>query len=85
MNVFNIFNTLIMIGIVASAVCAISFKKMLSSALALGVTGTFIALEFLLLQAPDVAIAEAAVGAVLTTALFVIAIAKTTRKEDEEK
>ena len=34
---------------------------------------------------PDVAIAEAAVGAVLSTALFVIAVRKTTKKGDEEK
>ena len=33
----------------------------------------------------DVAIAEAAVGAVLSTAIFIIAIRKTTKKEEEEK
>ena len=51
----------------------------------MGVCGALAALEFVLLQAPDVAISEAAVGAVLSTALFVIAIKKTTKKEDEEK
>jgi len=79
------FNTLIMIGVVASAVCAVFFKNILSSVIALAVTGVFVALEFIVLQAPDVAIAEAAVGAVLSTAIFVIAVKKTTKKEDEEK
>ena len=79
------FNTLIILGILVSAVCAVVFKKTLSSVIALGVTGAFMALEFIVLQAPDVAIAEAAVGAVLSTAIFIIAIKKTTKKEDEEK
>ena len=78
-------NTLVIIGIVVSAALAIFGKKLLSSVICLGVTGAFMALEFILLHAPDVAISEAAVGAVLSTALFVIAIKKTTKKEDEEK
>jgi len=78
-------NTLVIIGIVASAICAVCFKKALSAVIALGVTGAFCALEFILLEAPDVAISEAAVGAVLSTAIFVIAVKKTTKKEDEEK
>ncbi len=78
-------NTLVLIGIVISAVLAVVFDKMLSSVIALGVTGAFMALEFILLNAPDVAISEAAVGAVLTTAIFIIAVKMTTKKEDEEK
>ena len=74
-----------MVGILISAVCAVAFRNTLSSVIALGVTGGLMALEFILLQAPDVAIAEAAVGAVLSTAIFVIAVKKTTPKEDEEK
>lgn len=79
------FNTLIILGILISAVCAVAFEKMLSSIIALGITGAFMSLEFIVLQAPDVAIAEAAVGAVLATSIFVIALKKTTPKEDEEK
>lgn len=79
-----IFNALILVGIIASAALAIFAKKILTSVIALGVTGAFVALEFLVLQAPDVAIAEAAVGAVLTTVIFIIAVKKTTKKEDEK-
>ena len=85
MNAVYVLNTMIVAGILISAVCAVAFRNTLSSVIALGVTGGFMALEFILLQAPDVAIAEAAVGAVLSTAIFVIAVKKTTPKEDEEK
>ena len=84
-NAVTLLNILILLGAVISAVLAVTCEKMLSSVLALGAAGTFIALEFLILQAPDVAIAEASVGAVLSTVIFVIAIRKTTRREDEEK
>lgn len=80
-----ILNTLVMIGVLVSAAFAVFSKKILSSVIALGVTGAFMALEFILLHAPDVAIAEAAVGAVLATTIFVIAVKKTTDKGDEEK
>ena len=79
-----ILNTLVCIGIVVTAITAVRMEKVLSSVLVLGATGAFMALEFILLHAGDVAISEAAVGAVLTTAIFIIAIKKTTKKEDEE-
>lgn len=78
-------NTLVIIGILISAFLAVKSEGILSSVIALGVTGAFVALEFVILHAPDVAISEAAVGAVLGTVLFVIAIRKTTKKEDDEK
>ena len=71
-----VLNALVLIGALASAVVAIQAEKLLDSVIALAATGSFIALEFLLLQAPDVAIAEASVGAVLSTVLFVIALRK---------
>ena len=80
-----ILNALVMVGVLVSACLAVFSKKVLSSVIALGVTGAFMALELILLHAPDVAIAEAAVGAVLATTIFIIAVKKTTSKEDEEK
>ena len=80
-----VLNALVLIGALASAVVAIQAEKLLDSVIALAATGSFIALEFLLLQAPDVAIAEASVGAVLSTVLFIIALRKVNaHKEDEE-
>ena len=80
-----ILNSLVLLGALASAIVAVQAKKMLDSVIALGATGSFIALEFLLLQAPDVAIAEASVGAILSTVLFIIALRKVNaHKEDQE-
>jgi uncharacterized MnhB-related membrane protein len=42
-----------------------------------------LSLEFYLLQAPDVAIAQAGVGACLTTAIVIITIKGTKRMEEE--
>ncbi|MBQ1407077.1 MAG: DUF4040 domain-containing protein [Eubacterium sp.] len=85
MNIVFILNLLCVLGIVITAICAVAFKNTLSSVIALGSTGAFMGLEFILLQAPDVAIAEVSVGAVLSTAIFVIAVRKTTTKEEEEE
>ena len=67
-----ILNALILLGVVVSAILAVHCEKLLSSVIALGVTGIFAAAEFLLLHAPDVAISEAAVGAALTPLIFTI-------------
>ena len=80
-----VLNTIVLIGALASAVIAVRADKLLDSVIALGATGSFIALEFLLLQAPDVAIAEASVGAVLSTVLFVIALRKANADKEEQK
>ncbi len=85
MSEMYILNYLVLAGIVISACCAAFFENVLSSVIALGITGAFMSLEFILLQAPDVAIAEASVGAVLTTAIFIVAIFKTVDKKEEGK
>lgn len=84
-NAVLILNTFVIAGLVISALMAVRFEKPLSSIIALDITGAFMALEFILLHAPDVAIAEAAVGVVLTTVLFVITLQKTKDKEDDKK
>lgn len=80
-----VLNTLVILAIVICAVLTVRSKKLLSSVVCLGATGAFVALEFIILQAPDVAIAEASVGAVLSTALFVIALRKVRAKEEDEE
>ena len=71
-----ILNALILLGLVVSAVLAVSSEKLLSSVIALGTTGIFAAAEYLLLHAPDVAISEAAVGAALTPLIFIVTLRK---------
>ena len=78
-----ILNALILLGVVVSAILAVHCEKLLSSVIALGVTGIFTAAEFLLLHAPDVAISEAAVGAALTPLIFIVTIMKLKGGDDK--
>ena len=79
-----VLNTLVLCGIVASAIVAVNAKKVIDSVIALAATGSFVALEFVRLQAPDVAIAEASVGAVLSTILYIIALRKVYGRKGEQ-
>ena len=71
-----VLNTLVVISIVVSAIIAVQADKLIHSVIALDAVGALVALEFILLQAPDVAIAEASVGAVLSTVLYIVALRK---------
>jgi len=77
-----ILHVLTLLGVVVTAVLAVSFRDLLKGTVMLAAMSLLLSLEFYLLQAPDVAITEAAVGAGLSTAIFVIAIRKTRRFEE---
>ena len=64
-------------------VCALLvawFKDLIIATIALAALSLLLSLEFYILQAPDVAIAEAGIGAAITTAIFIIAIKATKRR-----
>jgi energy-converting hydrogenase B subunit D len=82
MDLVEIIHIILPILIVASAVVSIYLKDLLAAVVALAAMSLLLSLEFYILQAPDVAIAEAGVGACLTTAIFVIAIRATKRTEE---
>ena len=69
-------------GIVVAAFMALKSSDLLKGTIFLAIMSLLLATEYYLLQAPDVAIAEAGVGAGLSTAIFVIAISKTSRWEN---
>ncbi|MDD1657909.1 MAG: DUF4040 domain-containing protein [Methanomicrobiales archaeon] len=73
---------LVLAGLVVSAVLTFYFRDLLAAALASGLFSFLISLEFYILQAPDVAISQAGIGAGLTTAIFIIAIRGTRRFEE---
>ena len=83
MNSFTILNTLIVIGIVVCALLSVTAKKTMSSVICMAASGAFVALEFIMLQAPDVAIAEVAVGLAITTIVFVLALTKTGGEQEK--
>jgi uncharacterized MnhB-related membrane protein len=64
----------VLVMLLTSAFLALWFKKPWNSVIALGVFSLLLALEFYILRAPDVAIAEAAIGAGLTTTIFIITL-----------
>jgi energy-converting hydrogenase B subunit D len=75
-------HTLVLLGLIVSALLVYWFKDLLAAALAAGLFSFLISLEFYILQAPDVAISQAGIGAGLTTAIFIIAIRSTQRFEE---
>ena len=82
-EIIVVLNVLIIVGMVVAAIMAVHFEKLLSSVIALGVTGIFAAAEFLLLHAPDVAISEAAVGAALSPLIFIVTLTKLRGGDDK--
>ncbi len=71
---------LLMVG---AAIYAIWQKDLLFAVIASGVISLILSILFLILQAPDVALTEAAIGVALTTIIFIITIRNTVRYEDE--
>jgi len=67
--------------LVIIALIAISLRDILSAVIALGAYSLIMALTWLEMNAPDVAFTEAAVGAGVTSFLFIAAISKTKRWE----
>jgi len=82
-SLFDFLLTASLVLTVVAGLLAVLLRDLLAAALALGAQGLLLSLVFYLLQAPDVAIAQAGVGAALTTAIFLLAIWKTRRKEEE--
>ncbi len=64
----------------AAAVAAVVVRGLLSAIILVGVVSLFVSYLFLRMGAPDVAMTEAAIGAALSTVVFLIALRRTRRK-----
>jgi len=73
---FTLVNLLLLAGIAVTSWLAIRIDDLLGAVVALAGSGAFMTAEYLLLQAPDVAMAEAAVGLVVTPIIFLTALSK---------
>ncbi|MBN2035662.1 MAG: DUF4040 domain-containing protein [Chitinispirillaceae bacterium] len=82
-NISNVVALVLVALMLAGAICACMFKNLLSAVIAAAFVSLITAILFYLLHAPDVAMAEASIGAALTTAIFVIAIKKTAGSEEK--
>ncbi len=70
---------------VASGVVVVFLREPLRQALMLGVHGLALALLLLLLRAPDVALAQIAVGTVAIPVMFLAAIANARRRHERDE
>lgn len=68
---------LVCIAILTGGVLAVVLPSVLMAAVAAGAAGLFASLAFLLVGAPDVAMAEAAIGSSLGIFIFLYALKKT--------
>jgi energy-converting hydrogenase B subunit D len=80
---FLITNALLVLLMITASLVAVLLRDLIAAAIALAAMSLLLSLEFYLLQAPDVAIAQAGVGACLTTAIIIITIKATKRLEEE--
>ena len=70
-------DALVCILMLAAAVVAVTVRNILSAVILVGVVSLMVAYLFLRMGAPDVAMTEAAIGAALSTVIFLIALALT--------
>ena len=64
-------------SILVSGLLAVSLRNLMAAMVSSSLASLFAAVSFLLLAAPDVAMAEAAIGSGLATFIFLYAIRKT--------
>jgi uncharacterized MnhB-related membrane protein len=72
--------TIIYLLMLLATIFVVFSKKLLHSLIFLSLFSMLLALKYLTLQAPDVAITEAALGTGLATIVYLVAIKKTRRK-----
>ncbi len=72
---------LFLIFMIVAAIIAIEIKNLLAAAIAIGAVGFSVAILFILLQAPDLAIVQIVVE-ILTVIIFVAVIFRTTDTDD---
>lgn len=73
---FWVVDYLCLAAILASAALVVFLRNLNSSVIALSAVGTLLTVLFVVLHAPDVAHAEAVVGAIVLPTLYLIAIGK---------
>ncbi|OQX72332.1 MAG: hypothetical protein B6D61_13970 [Bacteroidetes bacterium 4484_249] len=83
MMIYLILFFVLLVLMLAAAIYAVVQKDLLYAVIATGLISLVLSVLFYMLQAPDVALTEAAIGVALTTIIFIITIRNTVRYEDE--
>lgn len=81
MELLTVAHLIVLIFLVVTALAAVAAKDLLAAVIIYSAYSFTIAFTYLILRANDVAMTEAAVGAGVTTILFVGALCKTEREE----
>jgi uncharacterized MnhB-related membrane protein len=77
----EVLNVILVVFLIACALAVERTKDLLGAVIIFAAYSLVIAVLWLLLRAPDVALTEAAIGAGVTTILFVAVISRTRRRE----
>jgi uncharacterized MnhB-related membrane protein len=77
----QIFNVILIVFLIACAIAVERTRDLLGAVIIFTAYSLAMAVLWLLLRAPDVAMTEAAIGAGITTILFVAVISRTRRME----
>lgn len=81
----KIFETILLLGLVSCAIAVSFSKKLLNSILIFMSYSLMMSVIWILLESPDLAITEAAVGAGVTSLLFFVTLKKIHAMEEEKK
>ena len=81
----KIFETILLLGLVSCAIAVSFSKKLLNSILIFMSYSLMMSVIWILLESPDLAITEAAVGAGVTSLLFFVTLKKIHAMEEENK
>ncbi|NOR75201.1 MAG: DUF4040 domain-containing protein [Draconibacterium sp.] len=73
----------LLLVLIGAAIYAVYQRDLLYAVIATGIISLVLTALFFILQAPDVALTEAAIGVALTTIIFIITIRNTERFENE--
>ena len=78
----QVLNIVLLALLIITALAASQLRDLLGAVIIFSAYSLIMAIMWQRLHAPDVALTEAAVGAGITTVLFIITIFKTRRKEE---
>ena len=81
----KIFETILLLGLVVCAIAVSFSKKLLNSILIFMSYSLMMSIIWILLESPDLAITEAAVGAGVTSLLFFVTLKKIRAMEEDVK
>lgn len=77
----ELFDVTLLLLLITTALCVVHTRDLLAAAVVFSTYSLIMCLMWLYRGAPDVALTEAAVGAGVTTVLFLVTITKTERLE----